>query len=560
MLRGTLSTLRDFPRLKEIVSLLVRYGFGELVLRLKLPRLLEQAGHKVAWPDNPTEAGADAPVRARHVLEKLGPTFIKLGQVLSTRVDVFPPDWIAEFEKLQHRVPALPFSQLEAQLVEDLGRPLNEIFSEIDPEPIGSASIAQVHKAQLLDGTWVVLKIRRPGIVAKIEADLRILGYLARLIELEFPEARRYQPIAIVEQFAKSIRRELDLAMEGRNLERFAKNFTEESSIVVPKVIWDWTRQSVNCQTLIEGIRGNDLAGVDAAGLSRIMLASIGARAMLKMILIDGYFHADLHPGNVFYLPDNRVALVDFGMVGRLPKDRRDQICDLLAAVSRRDEQGIMDVLLEWTGDAAVDEIKMGHDIGEFLFNYENVGLNEIPFAQVLHDIIDITRAHSITLPSDLTLLFKALITLEGLGRQLDPNFRMVEFLTPYVRQVILDRYKPAALLARGQKNFTETFHILAGLPHDINRLLKQAKRGKLSIDLDLKRLDHFGQQLDRSTNRLTMGIITSALIIGSSIVMTVPGGPHILGMPLFGLLGFVSAFVTSIWLLFSIWRSGKQV
>lgn len=560
MLRGTLSTLRDFPRLKEIVSLLVRYGFGELVLRLKLPRLLEQAGHKVAWPDNPTEAGADAPVRARHVLEKLGPTFIKLGQVLSTRVDVFPPDWIAEFEKLQHRVPALPFSQLEAQLVEDLGRPLNEIFSEIDPEPIGSASIAQVHKAQLLDGTWVVLKIRRPGIVAKIEADLRILGYLARLIELEFPEARRYQPIAIVEQFAKSIRRELDLAMEGRNLERFAKNFAEESSIVAPKVIWDWTRQSVNCQTLIEGIRGNDLAGVDAAGLSRIMLASIGARAMLKMILIDGYFHADLHPGNVFYLPDNRVALVDFGMVGRLPKDRRDQICDLLAAVSRRDEQGIMDVLLEWTGDAAVDEIKMGHDIGEFLFNYENVGLNEIPFAQVLHDIIDITRTHSITLPSDLTLLFKALITLEGLGRQLDPNFRMVEFLTPYVRQVILDRYKPAALLARGQKNFTETFHILAGLPHDINRLLKQAKRGKLSIDLDLKRLDHFGQQLDRSTNRLTMGIITSALIIGSSIVMTVPGGPHILGMPLFGLLGFVSAFITSIWLLFSIWRSGKQV
>lgn len=559
MLRGTLSTLRDFPRLKEIASLLIRYGFGELVLRLKLPRLLDQAGHKLAWPDNPTEAGADAPVRARHVLEKLGSTFIKLGQVLSTRVDVFPPEWITEFEKLQHRVPATPFSELEPELVHAFGKPLNEIFLHINPEPLGSASIAQVHQAQLLDGTLVVLKIRRPGVVAKVEADLRILGYLARLLEVEFPEARRYKPMAIVEQFAKSLHRELDLAMEARHLERFAHNFEKEPSIVVPKVIWAWTRNNVNCQTLIEGIRGNDLEAVDAAGLSRKELAAIGARAMLKMILIDGYFHADLHPGNVFYLSDGRVAFVDFGMVGRLPKDRRDQICDLLAAVSRRDEQGMMDVLLEWTGEAPVDEDKMGHDIGEFLFNYENAGLNDIPFAQVLNDIIEITRNHSISMPSDLTLLFKALITLEGLGRQLDPQFRMVEFLTPFVRQVIMDRYKPAALLARGQKNISETFSVLAGLPHDINRLLKQAKRGKLAIDLDLKRLDHFGQQLDRSTNRLTMGIITSALIIGSSIVMTVPGGPHIFGMPLFGFLGFISAFVTSIWLLFSIWRSGKN-
>lgn len=559
MLRETLNTLRDLPRLKEIAAVLIRYGFGELVLRLKLPRLLERAGHRLAWPDDPQEANADAPVRARHVLENLGATFIKLGQVLSTRVDLFAPEWIAEFEKLQHHVPAVPFDRLVPQLEEAYGRPLAEIFASIDPEPTGSASIAQVHTARLLDGTSVVLKIRRPGVGATVEADLRILAHLARLIEIEFPDARRYQPSGIVAQFSRSLRRELDFVVEARNLQRFSQYFANDPHIVVPDVLWDWTRHSVNCQTRIEGIRGHDLAAVDAAGLSRKLLAEHGARAVLKMILVDGFFHADLHPGNVFYLADGRLAFVDFGMVGRLPPDRRDQICDLLAAVAERNEAGVLEVLLDWTGDSPVDDRELGHDIAEFMFNYEHVKLRDIDVTVLLRDIVDITRRHSITMPADLTLLFKALITLEGLGRQLDPDFHMVEFMTPFVRQTIMARYKPRALLARGRRNLGETVKLLSGLPHDINRLLKQARRGKLSIDLDLKRLDHFGQQLDRSTNRLTLGIVTSALIIGSSIVMTVPGGPKIFGMPFFGFLGFIIAFITSLWLIFSIWRASKD-
>lgn len=558
MLRETMNTLRDLPRLKEIAAVLIRYGFGELVLRLKLPRLLERAGHRLAWPDDPQEAMVEAPVRARHALENLGATFIKLGQVLSTRVDVFPPEWIAEFEKLQHQVPALPWKTIEPLLIDAYGQPLEQIFRSIEQQPIGSASIAQVHTAVLLDGTAVVLKIRRPGIVPVVEADLSILAQLARLIELEFPEARRFQPVAIVEQFARSLRRELDFVVEARNLDRFGHNFANDPHILVPRVVWPWTRPTVNCQTLVEGIRGHDLAAVDRAGLSRKRLAELGARTVLKMILVDGFFHADLHPGNVFYLLDGRLAFVDFGMVGRLPPERREQICDLLAAVAERDEHGIMEVLLDWSGDRAVDEQQLAWHIAEFMFNYEHVPLKQINFGQMLSDIVDIMRSHSITLPADLTLLFKALITLEGLGRQLDPDFHMVQFLTPFVRKTILARYRPGALMQRGRRNLVEAGRVLAGLPHDINRLLKQARRGKLSIDLDLKRLDHFGQQLDRSTNRLTLGIVTSALIIGSSIVMTVPGGPKILGMPFFGLLGFLIAFVTSLWLIFSIWRAGK--
>jgi ubiquinone biosynthesis protein len=277
------------------------------------------------------------------------------------------------------------------------------------------------------------------------------------------------------------------------------------------------------------------------------------------MILIDGYFHADPHPGNVFYLPGNRIAMIDFGMVGRLSEYRRNQMVDMLAALARRDEEGMLEVLLDWTGEALVDEAKLAADIAELTFHYEHVPLKDIRIGALIGEITAIMREHSIVLPSDLTLLFKALITLEGLGRQLDPDFHMVEHLTPFVRRVITERYYPTALFKRGRRGLRETLSLLGGLPRDVARLLKEARRGRVKIDLDLKRLDHFGHQLDRSTNRLTLGILTASLIIGSSIVMTVQGGPTLLGLPLFGLLGFMVAFFNSVWIVLSIWRSGRE-
>lgn len=559
MILETIHVMRDIPRLHEITTVLIRYGLGDLMRRLGIVTVLERAGRILHWKESVEHSHLAPAARLRCALEELGPTFVKLGQVLATRVDVFPPNWIAEFEKLQSKVPPVAFEELLPQLQEVLGEPPSMVFDDLHTVPFASASIAQVHLAKLKDGTPVVLKIRRPGIRSKIEADLRILSHLARLIEFEIPEARRYQPTQVVAQFQKSLRRELDLALEARNIERFAENFSTDESVVIPKVYWEWTSEVMNVQEEIKGIPGNDLAAVENAGLDRRILAAHGADAVLKMILIDGYFHADPHPGNVLYLPGNRVGMIDFGMVGRLTELRRNQIVDLLASLSTKDEEGMLAVLLDWTGDAVVDEHKLANDVGELVFNYDNVPLKDIKLGNVLSEITVIMRDNSLVLPSDLTLLFKALITLEGLGQQLDPEFHMVDHLTPFVRKVITDRYTPAALLKRGRHGVRDLLSIVTGLPRDLARLLREARRGKMKIDLDLKRLDHFGHQLDHSTNRLTMGILTASLVIGSSIVLTVDKGPMLLGLPVFGLIGFLVAFFNSMWILFSIWRSGKD-
>lgn len=559
MILETIHAMRDISRLHEITSIFIRYGWGDVARRLGIVSMLERAGRMLHRHETDNIMHLEPAVRVRRALEELGPAFVKLGQVLATRVDIFPPCWIAEFEKLQSDVPPVPFDELLPELVNALGASPLGIFQDIQPVPIAAASIAQVHAARLKDGSEVVLKIRRPGIRQKIEADLRILAHIANLLESEIPEMRRYRPTQIAAEFTRSLRRELDLALEARNIERFAGNFTTDETVIIPKVYWEWTSEVMNVQQRIVGIQGNDLAALDAAGLDRKLLAKRGADAVLKMILIDGYFHADPHPGNVFYLPDNRLALLDFGMVGRLTHERRNQIVDLLAALEQRNEEGMLNVLREWTGDASVDDAKLAGDVGDLVVNYENVQLKDIRLSVLVQEITMIMREHSMVLPSDLTLLFKAFITLEGFGRQLDPAFHLVTHLAPFVERVIRERYTPAAMWQRGRRNVSELFGLITDLPRDLGRLVREARRGRFRIDLDLKRLDHFGQQLDRSANRITLGILTASLVIGSSIVMTVQGGPTLFGLPLFGLVGFLVAFFNSVWLIVSIWRSNRH-
>jgi ubiquinone biosynthesis protein len=552
------SALRDLPRLHEITSVFIRHGMGDLVRRLGIGTLLERAGRMLHWGEHAEAAQLDPAERVRLALEELGPTFVKLGQVLSTRVDLFPSNWIAEFEKLQASVPPVPFAELLPEIEKALGRSPFEVFRDLDTEPYASASIAQVHLAKLADGTSVILKIRRPGIRSKIDADLRILSHIAHLVESELPETRRYSPAEIAAEFGRSLNRELDLAMEARNIDRFAKNFADDPVVIIPKVYWEWTSEIMNVQSHIEAIPGNDLAAIDAAGLDRKELAARGAEAVLRMILTDGFFHADPHPGNVFYLPGNRIVMIDFGMVGRLTPLRRGQIIDLLAGVARMDEEAMLEVLLDWSGDAYVDQDKLAADVDEFVFQYESVPLKDIRLAAVLRQFAALMRDHSIVMPSDLTLMFKALITLEGLGRQYDPDFHILDHLTPLLRRALSERYTPSAILKRGKHELSDAFNAIASVPRDLASLVKDARRGKMRVDLDMKRLDHVTQQLDRTT----VALMTASLVIGSSIVMTVPGGPTVFGMPLMtilGLFGYVLAFLNSIWIMFGIWRSGKE-
>jgi len=551
---------RELPRLREISVVFVRHGLGDLVRRAGISRLLEQAGHVLHLGEAPEIAHLEAQQRVRLAFEQLGPTFVKLGQMLSTREDLLPPAWTTELARLHSDVAPVPFDDLLPQVRQALGRSPFEVFGHVEREPYAAASIAQIHRAKLASGTPVVLKIRRPGIEAKIDADLRILDHLAHLIEREMPDVRRYRPVQVVGQLRSSLERELDLAVEARNAERFARSFADDPDIYVPRVYWEWTSSTMNVQEHIEGIRGNDLAAIDSAGLDRKALAARGVDAVLKMILVDGFFHADPHPGNVMYLPGNRIALIDFGMVGRLSQARRRQIIDLLAGLAGHDEEAMLEVLLDWRGDDSVDEARLAADLGEFAFDYADMQLKDLKIGVLLNRVSAILREHSIVLPSDLTLLFKALITLEGLGHQYDPEFRLIERVKPFVDRAMRERYQPAETARRAQQTLSDLFGLVTSMPRDLARLVKYARR--MRVDLDLKHLDRFGDRLHSAINRATIGIMTASLVVGSSIVMTVAEGPRLFGVSLLtycGLVGYLIAFVNSLWIIFSIRRSGRH-
>ena len=554
----TLNAARDLGRLHDIASILIRYGFSDIVRRMGMANALERAGKVLHWKEIDELARLEQPERVRRALEEMGPTFIKLGQILATRMDLFSPEWIAEFEKLQDRVPSVPFAQIRQQLQEDLGATPEEVFAELIPEPLAAASIAQVHRAHLQDGDEVIVKVRRPGIRPIVEADLRLLQRLAKIVEAESPEMSRLRPREVVRQFTLSLRRELDLAAECRNAERIASNFTAHPEIVIPKVYWEWTGERVNVQKAISGIPGRDLEAVNQAGLDRKILAQHGAQAVLKMILEDGFFHADPHPGNVFYLPENRIAFIDFGMVGRLSFDRRTQVVDLLHGLVETEVDSVVEILFDWTGGAEIDRDSLKLEIDGLIDQYHGAPLKELNISTMLSDLTTLLRDYHLALPPDLTLLIKALISLEGMGRQLDPEFDIVTEVSPFLRRAMLARYAPDALARRGWRAVTRGLDILTSLPQDLRQLLRSARSGKLQVHVDVTRLQRFGDQLDRAISRLTMGIVIAALIIGSSIVMTVEHGPVLLGLPLFGLLGFIGAAIGGIWLLISIWRSKR--
>ncbi|NMG27666.1 ABC1 kinase family protein [Aromatoleum evansii] len=560
MLWKALGAARELTRAHDIAAVLIRYGFGDLVRRIGLADTLERAGKALHWTEPEELARLEPPARVRRAFEELGPTFIKLGQILATRVDLFSPDWITEFGRLQDAAPAVPFDQVRAQLTEDLGESPESAFAELDTEPLAAASLAQVYRARLHDGRPVILKVRRPGIRPTIEADLRLLARLAEIIEAEAPDLRRYRPCQVVREFTLSLRREIDFAAECRYAERVAASFIGHPEIVIPRVHWQWCGERLNVQDYVDGIPGRDLAAVDAAGLERKLLARRGASAVLKMMLEDGFFHADPHPGNVFYLHGNRIAFIDFGMVGRLSETRRYELAMLLNGLVSNDAATVADVLLEWR-DAEAPETepeRLRHEIDTFVDQYKGIPLKQLDLGAMLSDLVMILREHGIALPSDLSLLIKAFITLEGMGRQLDPDFDMGAEAAPFLRRVLLAHHAPAAVAKRGWRTLAQAMDLVTGLPRDLSQLLRSARRGKLQVQVDIVSLKRLGDQVDRAATRMTIGIVTAALIIGSAIVMTVVGDPGFAALDTLGLLGFAGAVAGGVALLLSIWHGGR--
>ena len=557
----TIGTVRDLGRLQEIASVLIRFGFGEFVQRIGLAGALERAGRLLHIRQHEQRGRPDPAVRFRHALQELGPTFVKFGQVLATRIDLLPPEWIAELGKLQNAVPAFSWEEIRPQLAEDLGAEPEQMFARIETQPLAAASLAQAHRAWLDDGTPVVLKVRRPGIREVIEADLRLLARVAEIIEAQVPDLRRYRPTGIVHQFATSLRAELDFAAECRNAERIRENFEGDGRIAIPGIHWQWTCERLNVQDFMDGTPGGDMASLDALGLDRHELARKGAGIVLKMVLEDGLFHADPHPGNVFYLDDGRIGLIDFGMVGRVGERRRQQVAQLLHGMVTQESEAVADILLEWTdGDADVEEGRLQTDVDALVDQYRGVPLKELRMGQMLLDVSAMLRRNRLTLPPDLALMIKAFLTLEGLGRRLDPDFDMASEAQPYLERALLQRYSPAALARRGRRTVSGMLDLVGSLPRDLRRLMQAARRGRLRTQIEVTSLKAFGDQINSAANRLTVGVITAALIIGSSIVMnSVGGGVSNRGLMTLGVLGFVGAALSGVWIVFSIWRSNRH-
>jgi len=515
------STIADLGRLHEIIRIFTIAGFGDIFQQMGLEAAAERTGKIMGWKHAHDIAHLERPQRVRRVLELLGPTFVKLGQILATRPDLFGPEWIAEFEKLQSQAPPLDFEELRPQIEEDLGAPLDEIFKHVTTKPLAAGSVAQVHRATLKDGTQVVLKVQRPGIRPKIESDMRLLAHLASLAERSVPQLAAYHPQKVVQQFVKSLQNELDFMTEGHNAEQVAANFEGNDQILIPKIYWEWTRQRINVQEFVNGIPGVNLQAIDAAGMERKRIAQTGASAVLKMIMMDGLFHADPHPGNFFILPGERIAFIDFGMVGRVSEVRRRQMTKLLQALLQNDSDGLCGILLEWSGREGDEPGELSGAVEEFLSKYAGKSMGLMDLSAMVGDLLSLVRDNKLTMPPDQAMLLKVFVSMEGAFKKLDPGFDIMVAMQPTLQEAVIDQLSPLALGKRGLKVLTQYLELFADLPKEVRRGIYTAKTGNLKLRVELSQLDELQHSVRRAGRLLAVAGVTSALLIGSSIVMS---------------------------------------
>jgi len=557
-LLGIKLNLRSVRRARHIIGVLIAYGFESLIEHLNLAQFVAR-GRRLFRGGGPRIDLLSPAERMRLALEELGPTFIKLGQLLSTRSDIIPKSYVIEFSKLQDHVPGFPFHEVRDRIRADLGGEIEDFFPFFAEEPIAAASIAQVHRATLPSGEDVVVKVRRPGIVEEVEADIDVLTGLAYLAERRFPENSSFDPVELVKEFARSIRREMDLSREGYTIERIAANFSGDATLHFPEVYRRLTTHGVLTLEYIDGIKVSDVEALERAGLDRKLIARRGADAFLCQVLEHGFFHGDPHPGNVFILPNNVICLLDYGMIGKLDPSSREFLVEFLLSVTARDPDGIVSLLL-YSGDITdnLDSRALQRDLSDFIEGFYEVPLSETSVGGILTELIEVISSHRIHFRPDFMMLAKALITVEGMGRMLDPEFNMMDRMRPFVEKSAAEKFSPARIAKEAGSRLGSYYNLVKKLPDDIKEILNRLNRNKFKIDLEHRGLDHFIQELDKSSNRLSSSLIIAALIVGSSIIMQTDKGPHLLGFPAFAFLGYSFAGLMGIWLVIAIFRSGR--
>jgi ubiquinone biosynthesis protein len=553
--------IRSLKRYRQVIGTLIKYGFGHIIEQLNIDYYLELGKRVVSLGTASRELERlTQAARFRLVLEELGPTFIKLGQLLSTRSDIVSADILQELQKLQDNIPAVPTDQIMAQIHRELGYPVEELFATFEETPLATASIAQVHRGTLKSGEQIVCKVRRPEIEAVIETDTDIMMGMAYLIEKHLPGGEMYNPVGLVKEFRRSIQRELDFSREGRTTDRFSNNFAEDETIHIPKVFWEQTGQSVLTLEYVSGIKISRHDELEKAGLDLKIIARNGADNFLKQVFIHGLFHADPHPGNIHVLPDNVICIFDFGMVGRLDEDLKLHLTELLLCVLRRDVDRLIMQLLysgELHDESNLRDLK--RDLTEFIDDYYDILLQDLKVGKLLIDFVEILTVYQIKFPPNLLLLSRALFVMEGLGKQLDPDFNMVEQIKPFAEQIMKDRYSPGNM-AKESAQVLQAYHALGkSLPRDIKEFINRINRNKFKIELEHRGFERLINDLDKSTNRISFSMVIGALIIGSSLIMQIDKGPVLFGFPLLGLIGYTVAGVLGLGLAIAILRSGRM-
>jgi ubiquinone biosynthesis protein len=537
------------------MSVLAKYGFEEALAAIRGHFPISLARKFTTTDITHSAETHSRAVRARLALEELGPTFIKLGQLLSTRPDLIPHDYIKELESLQDQVPPENPDVIQAEIEQQLGGSLEKLFKSFEREPIAAGSIAQVHRAVTYDGKLAAVKVRRPGIEQTIYTECEILQDLAGLLKASLFKDGTIDPQKMVKEFSDAVTEEVNLDNERHNQLRFLQSFSGDATIHVPAVYKEYCSKAVLTMEYIDGIKTGNKEELGKRGLAPRIIAQRGARFVLRQIFEFGFFHADPHPGNFLILPDNVLAPLDFGQIARLSMQDRKLLNEIVLAIVENEPVGMIEALeeTEIIGEETKTE-QLLRDAGQMLDFYHGRPLKEIPFGKVIAEIFDLIRMHGIKPPPQFTLMLKSLATIESFATSLDPDFQIIEQLKPYARQYSLRDIDPKQILKNAKRAVRGAGDLASRLPDDVNSILRKFRQGKFQLRVHHEHLDNLNKTLDKSSNRISFALIIASLLIGSSLL--VPQEGTVLGLfslQALGILGYIVAAIIGLWLIISI-------
>jgi len=553
--RNGITHLNHIARYREVANVLIKHGFGFLFDRVSLRNIL--GFRRLAINPEKEAEIYSRPQRLRMALEELGPTYVKLGQLLSIRPDLLPSDYIAELEKLQNSVPPFDFEQVQAVLSR-AGLEIARDFAAFKENPIAAASIAQAHEAFLPDGQHVVVKIQRPGIDKTIETDLEILADLSALLEKRTAWGRLYHITEIVDELAQAIRNELDFMQEGRNADIFRKNFQNERSVQIPRIYWSYSSRKVLTMEYLEGIKVSDFAALQQANVDGKDIAKKLVHALFKQIFEHGFFHADPHPGNLAISAEGKIIFYDFGQVGMVDDVLKEQCVDLLISMMRYDVYGVTQALLSIAiGSQGVNRDELSRDVARLEQKYYGLPMSQIKLGESLAELLELSTRYQVRIPPELSLMVKMLMTIESLVVQLDPQLSIVDIAEPYGRKVMMKRYSPKHVAENTLGMMLDYGRLMKQFPRDFENILRLVNEGQLKVNMEHSNLNRLGSKLDIMSNRLSVAIIIASIIIGTSLIMETSGSGFFHRIPLVD-IGFALAVILGLFLTYSILKSGK--